>query len=243
MGEELRFNLELPENVSRNSRYFNMLWFKHKEAAASRQLSFGQMVSEVLDPTRYRITASDKGDRYLFKIWALNNGRIDAKEFRSHPGNCKSIVIAKNGNVLSMRKKYCWQDRFLYAIAIKVNLLSIPKKWLTINKVCQCRGIRVTFQENVDNDSVAFCITDKFYNKVRIPVESVGLINDYLMLARQLSRLRQFNGLKTKEDQAKFHRILGKTWRNRYRLPSGHVENRYDEDTLKFTKISWLLDR
>lgn len=149
---------------SRHSRYFSMRWFEMNYVFASRKLTFGQMVAEALDYNKWRMTVRKSRRGYEFNFWPMKSGKLQQN------GVC-SIRISKKGNVLNIPKRLCIDNRFIYAIAIKLRMLDIPKKWKTIKVLFNRSGYRVKLLQNVEDDNIYFEVSDRFYNCVKIPVK------------------------------------------------------------------------
>lgn len=169
--------------VSFRSRYFNMLWFKKNRTTIDRILNFKNMVYELMDNEKYRVTHSKESSNYRFKLWDL------AK--KSKP-KVREVVISRKGNVLNIRKRHCIHDPFIFVIAIRFGFIEIENNWETVKVISSTDGYKHILKKNMENSMLMLEITDKFYNRVKVPLNRLKIDIKSADKIQKIMNLKQY---------------------------------------------------
>jgi len=170
--------------TSRHSRYFNLMWFKTCRQSAFRNMNLGTCVKEILDPTVYRITPKKDGKRIHYKFYLMDNGL-----YHLH----RTITVNKDShNILNVKKKDAIRDPFVYATAVIMEYLKLPRNWKTLGIVGKNKSKTFTLREHKEKKEMILQITDHFYNRIQCHEGDLEILESFFNKIRSLRNLKPF---------------------------------------------------
>jgi len=171
----------------RKSR-FHISWFEKNKMYGEHLLNFSSSIMELLDPSLNRILCKRKKGKLYFEFWPCINGK--KKQGIIKP--MREIIISEKGFILSIPKKLCIADTYLWAIALRLEFFKIPRYWRTLLK-SKNNGREIKLRYNEEKNKGCWETRDPFYHSVKIELEHFKDQKFKLMVAEynRLSNLKQ----------------------------------------------------
>ncbi len=197
--------------VSRYSPFFNMTWFGRNKAYIDLKMNFGMLVCELLDNRRWRISKSENDGKLTFRFWEIKKGKLMPCK--------KKVVVSRSGNILNIKKRLCIENQYVYAVAAKLGVMELPRKWETLMVIGRGGFITSSWRIHIDKGIEAIEVMDKFYHKVKIPIEIVmNEFQKFIATYERMKNLKPFQG--NYLDNPAFVKAVKKSykkWWNRYK--------------------------
>src|SRR4030042_3480307 len=173
----------------KHSPYFNLSWFRLCRDSADNVVNLGAKLAELLDPNAYRIVKEGpKNNIIKYKFFLID----EKDKSKLHKAN-EIIVNTKSMNVLNVHKKDCIYNPYVYAVAVILGYLLLPKKLKTIGILGENEVNVIKLRKFKDTGKFIIEIKNNRYQRIRLYENDFKILYEFNNKLRSLRNLKQFH--------------------------------------------------